>query len=1276
MAGNTIMTAKNSFQEGLVMDFAPDNTQANVLTSALNATLLTFNGNEMSLQNDMGNGRVETAHLPEGYIPVGTCEFGDIIYIVSYNPLTDKAQIGCFPSPERNISSEEDDNNTNVSLSANDFQELNEIGKPTGELKTSSIKKILFQNDLHPGDKYVIYAENINKDDVKKTLSDHGNSDNMIGKFPKFLKVRIVSIEESGKITYIDSNVKWYNNDYYIQEGKSDGVTLKPDLDSYRSLVNSAYNTFASKVSGKLALLIELEKITGFSHSWEVYETESNDEDITYNVYFNFSWTTDSTYINPSGIHLTKNYWKTEENNKFSYKVLENGNWNTYWNNPSSNPDYHLNNIISISRTYEPENEIYKQDTEFKNLYLNQQNANSIKQNYKNYLPECGWYTITTESGESRQQIKDDVVNNIYKYPITKSFIENLKIPIKRNGENVNMSDIIYNYEITPAMPYGLLREFSQKGQIDFSKIGKENIKLHTWKYYNTSDTCTLTWGMDAYTSPGKIVSSVEFKFYDHDHGHVATLISDNKRSYNGIFTDYFSFNMYGSHPKLKLIDFKTDDKTENYPIKNNDLYLIEINIYQSFKQADGTLLKISDPTHTEYRWMWTNEVFNKYYNQVSDYNLLQLELELDCGANFSTNERWEMITEKQPLNINDLSIDDPGLNILINKQKINSNGSNVNMYIVPGLQNNYETFRLASDGDYKIRIILGDENIENNPEQPNLIDTDNTGHIIDLNSELSTSVKDKDVTYMHLSGYNFSNNFNNEKDTDYINSNGEFKTNNNTWGIYKTSWTDLYDGTLKSIPLQFEASHCSKYCCIIDQTERITNVLRPFIYSKTDLRTYGLQYSNNRFQFDKMFFGTIDNEWDTNNKSTYTYSIVSLSDVDLKEPNTPGKEGDTVTIADVISSGYKEYSSGDVSYITLNQDVTKDDIKEHLPLFFPYSIGYNSNQLNEYIDESNNTEHSWSKYRTTEISVSNSNDSSYDDNFYILNNSSKIANTKLEITSGNKSQLAGTLAIKNEKGNILVTSAWQKNGITGGYVNNICELLMNLYYVSSDVNTISEKYIKSLIYLDSNYTTYTRDVAIDVSVNNQSINNLMFNEIKLSDYFKDLSTDVNKSNITPILLSCKKVIPLQFKINYITPTTEVIGHENKTLIQSVINMYNGKYTSDILEKNTIYGISGINPETGLVDVKSIDNLQGYTNINLTNVTLNDNSIFEYSVDNQASSTKLNGYLKERLAVQDGNLYIPQEVTAMTTNTYSLATSTFDSKNNNITGFPKNTIIL
>ena len=58
----------NTFTEGLVKDLHPLNTPANVLTDALNATLVTYDGNEFILQNDVGNGRVETARLPSGYI--------------------------------------------------------------------------------------------------------------------------------------------------------------------------------------------------------------------------------------------------------------------------------------------------------------------------------------------------------------------------------------------------------------------------------------------------------------------------------------------------------------------------------------------------------------------------------------------------------------------------------------------------------------------------------------------------------------------------------------------------------------------------------------------------------------------------------------------------------------------------------------------------------------------------------------------------------------------------------------------------------------------------------------------------------------------------------------------------------------------------------------------------------------------------------------------------------------------------------------------------------
>jgi hypothetical protein len=118
----------NTFTGGLIKDLNPIATPNDVLTDALNATLITFNGNETMLQNDMGNTNLtyyprtwesiqsedntdkdykevvskirEKVKLKEGYIPIGMKEHGDIIYIVSYNPKENRTEIGSFPGPE------------------------------------------------------------------------------------------------------------------------------------------------------------------------------------------------------------------------------------------------------------------------------------------------------------------------------------------------------------------------------------------------------------------------------------------------------------------------------------------------------------------------------------------------------------------------------------------------------------------------------------------------------------------------------------------------------------------------------------------------------------------------------------------------------------------------------------------------------------------------------------------------------------------------------------------------------------------------------------------------------------------------------------------------------------------------------------------------------------------------------------------------------------------------------------------------------------------------
>ena len=99
------MNATNTFQNGLVMDSHPLATSNDVLTNCLNGTLITYNGNELILQNDVGNSKIKDPDgkyvtLNKGFVPIGLKEFGGILYIFSVNPNTNYCEIGTYPSPD------------------------------------------------------------------------------------------------------------------------------------------------------------------------------------------------------------------------------------------------------------------------------------------------------------------------------------------------------------------------------------------------------------------------------------------------------------------------------------------------------------------------------------------------------------------------------------------------------------------------------------------------------------------------------------------------------------------------------------------------------------------------------------------------------------------------------------------------------------------------------------------------------------------------------------------------------------------------------------------------------------------------------------------------------------------------------------------------------------------------------------------------------------------------------------------------------------------------
>lgn len=300
----------NTFEQGMIMDFNPSVTPNNVLTNCLNGTLLTFNGNENVLQQDQGNGRVETAYLPEGYIPVGTAELGGIIYIVSYNPQTNKSQIGSFPSPERNLSTEEIPT-SDITVSNSQFTDGSKV------LNTLLRVKLLTNSDiskLNPGDKYIIYSTNNGITSNQNCLSDVGNVNHRFGDIPNNVTIHVVSIGEDGKITYLDDTLKWDTGlNYYIRESSTDQEG-QWDIDEYRTLTSTAYNIFNSKVSGELALLFELQVIDSFSVTWDatvntIQEGENDKEAV---ITFNINYTSSHPDINLKYILLEGSEFNSE----------------------------------------------------------------------------------------------------------------------------------------------------------------------------------------------------------------------------------------------------------------------------------------------------------------------------------------------------------------------------------------------------------------------------------------------------------------------------------------------------------------------------------------------------------------------------------------------------------------------------------------------------------------------------------------------------------------------------------------------------------------------------------------------------------------------------------------------------------------------------------------------------------------------------------------------------------------------------------------------------
>lgn len=573
-------TTVNTFTGGLQTVYNPIMTPDNIMCNALNATIITRDGDEYILQNDFGNGRVETANLPSGYIPIGTAELGGIIYIASYNPLDGKGQIGSFPSPERNIFNDELNESVH-SLSVSDFGILSSYPQ-NNPIPTPYIRLELSDKILSPGDKFqIIY--NCNNIGSEKSINDYLSAYNSDVKdadsYPRYLKLNVIAIDTSGKITNLNNTLNW-DNGYYLRYINNSNQLSSKDLnvDEYRDLVTSNYDVFQSRSKGKLGVLAQLECINNFEVSWVASKQSGS-----WNIYLFSNWSYENSYDN-SKINLYGIKYLINESND-SYTII--------YDYPSSTGG--TNDVMQGDKEYySPE-------------YLDPTDINNTQ----------------TGSGIRRNDGTDN------QFLIT--------TPINLNGYEGEVTLDIY-----PMMPFGYLEYLKQTIKLDIDKLGSGQITLQEYKYYVYESVINLNWALSAYVEEGQKITGVTFEFYDLNKNNldrikttynstenlsydylVHSIVIDNKSSYSGHFFESINRSDLGDSKIMivKICVRYTNGNRYFYRILFNDEifneYFYKYSDYDNISLDEVVRNKLSFDVQNISKEVNTTSTLNKYNNGI-----------------------------------------------------------------------------------------------------------------------------------------------------------------------------------------------------------------------------------------------------------------------------------------------------------------------------------------------------------------------------------------------------------------------------------------------------------------------------------------------------------------------------------------------------------------------------------------------------------------------------------------------------------------------------------
>lgn len=580
--------AINSFQKGINLDFHPMQQDNTSLTDALNATFITMNGNETVLQNDMGNAQIQNSYLPKGYVPVGMKEFGGVIYVAAYNPITNRSQIGSFPSPQRRFFNKD---------SNEGFIDLNQLYEHVPYLGSNdylvSQRNLLIpiSSDqlLRAGDKFIIYSRELSN--IKQYISNWDNTllDKLFSPKNKYLTLSVGILNSRNEFVDITKNLMRFDlNDKEINFDESDFDEFKfnsgyfivseysddeIDIDEYRKLDTLSLNTYSNKLVGPLYIKVELNLPIDFEYSIEGNKNDDNEYELIIHSRIKYNC--------PDGI-------ETQDSFNVSLSIT-NESIKYFIDNESSNDEIiFLKPNGSVPREFPNQLEIKRND---KKIYLpgGQEASSQYKvtvnsdgnSTYQTYLDKqiptlfgiCLYnFGATTLLETKFGETSYDVITNQYTVEATSSYTLNPE----SNVWSYTIAPVIKNCPlISSAQDYNLIiYDIAQSGQLELDKLNYGIMDLTSWRFYNDLENknTSIAYSFNSYPKSGHEFRNLQFDFWKVEGdvsigtNHPVTL---NGAKYIGTYKPQLNFGYNGSFDDI--IDWES--LQNDFPYDTIDIY-------------------------------------------------------------------------------------------------------------------------------------------------------------------------------------------------------------------------------------------------------------------------------------------------------------------------------------------------------------------------------------------------------------------------------------------------------------------------------------------------------------------------------------------------------------------------------------------------------------------------------------------------------------------------------------------------------------------------------